>query len=97
MSVFDAISHSFSTIAIGGFSPHEDGLAFYNSSLINGISGVFLFIAGCNFGLHFAVLSGRSLKVYWRDPEFKMYFFFQVALIAICSLTLWYNNVYGSF
>lgn len=97
MTPFDAISQSFSTIAIGGFSPHENGLAFYNSSLINGISGVFLFIAGCNFGLHFAVLSGRSLKVYWRDPEFKMYFFFQVALIAICSLTLWYKNVYGSF
>ncbi|AWH88773.1 Trk system potassium transporter TrkH [Limnobaculum parvum] len=96
MSPFDAIGHSFSTVAIGGFSTHESGLAFYNSSLINNITAVFLFISGCNFGLHFAVLSGRSVKVYWRDPEFKMYFFFQVALIAICTLMLWQKDVYGS-
>ena len=86
MTPFDAIGHSFSTVAIGGFSTHESGISYYNSSLINGITAVFLFIAGCNFGLHFSVLSGRSLKVYWRDPEFKMYFFFQLALIAICTL-----------
>lgn len=97
MTPFDAIGHSFSTIAIGGFSTHEAGLGFYNSSLINNITAVFLFIAGCNFGLHFAVLSGRSVKVYWRDPEFKMYFFIQIALIFICALVLWQRHFYGSF
>lgn len=96
MTPFDAIGQSFSTVAIGGFSTHESGLAYYNSSLINAITAVFLFIAGCNFGLHFAVLSGRSLKVYWRDPEFKMYFFFQLALIAVCTLVLWQWDVYSS-
>ncbi|AKJ43625.1 TrkH family potassium uptake protein [Pragia fontium] len=96
MTPFDAIGQSFSTVAIGGFSTHESGLAYYNSSLINNLTALFLFISGCNFGLHFAVLSGRSVKVYWRDPEFKMYFFFQLALIAICTLVLWQWNVYGS-
>ncbi|MDR0805334.1 MAG: Trk system potassium transporter TrkH [Enterobacteriaceae bacterium] len=96
MTPFDAIGQSFSTVAIGGFSTHESGLSYYNSSLINNITAVFLFISGCNFGLHFAVLSGRSIKVYWRDPEFKTYFFFQLALIIICTLMLWQWSVYDS-
>ncbi|MGU0161366.1 hypothetical protein ACVXHB_21035 [Escherichia coli] len=35
---------------------------------IHAIIAIFLLISGCNYGLHFSLLSGRSLKVYWRDP-----------------------------
>ena len=38
MSVFDAISHSFSTVSIGGFSTHDASFAFFDSSLLNYIS-----------------------------------------------------------
>ncbi|MFA3762779.1 Trk system potassium transporter TrkH [Yersinia sp. 2544 StPb PI] len=96
MSVFDAISHSFSTIAIGGFSTHDASIGYFNSPTINTIIAIFLLISGCNFGLHFAVLSGRSLKVYWRDPEFRMFIFVQLTLVAVCTLVLWYHNVYKS-
>ncbi|WP_340617657.1 Trk system potassium transporter TrkH [Xenorhabdus entomophaga] len=96
MSVFDAISHSFSTIAIGGFSTHDASVGFFNSPTINTIIAIFLLISGCNFGLHFAVLSGRSLKVYWRDPEFRMFITIQFALLAVCVLILWQHSVYES-
>lgn len=96
MSVFDAISHSFSTIAIGGFSTHDASIGYFNSPTINTIIGVFLLISGCNFGLHFAVLSGRSLKVYWRDPEFRMFIFVQLTLVIVCTLVLWQHSVYKS-
>ncbi|MBD2811479.1 Trk system potassium transporter TrkH [Xenorhabdus sp. Vera] len=96
MSVFDAISHSFSTIAIGGFSTHDASIGFFNSPVINTIIAIFLLISGCNFGLHFAVLSGRSLKVYWRDPEFRMFITIQLSLLSICILILWQYSVYES-
>lgn len=96
MSVFDAISHSFSTIAIGGFSTHDASIGYFNSPTINTIIGIFLLISGCNFGLHFAVLSGRSLKVYWRDPEFRMFIFVQLTLVIVCTLVLWQHSVYKS-
>ncbi|MDC9622609.1 Trk system potassium transporter TrkH [Xenorhabdus sp. XENO-7] len=96
MSIFDAISHSFSTIAIGGFSTHDASIGFFNSPAINTIIAIFLLISGCNFGLHFAVLSGRSLKVYWRDPEFRMFITIQLALLVICVLILWQQSVYES-
>ncbi|MGK4332095.1 Trk system potassium transporter TrkH [Lonsdalea quercina] len=96
MPVFDAIGHSFSTIAIGGFSTHDASIGYFNSPTINNIIAIFLLISGCNFGLHFAVLSGRSLKVYWRDPEFRMFIFVQMSLVAVCTVVLWFHNVYSS-
>ncbi|MFO5848398.1 potassium transporter TrkG, partial [Klebsiella pneumoniae] len=57
---------------------------------------IFLLISGCNYGLHFSLLSGRSLKVYWRDPEFRMFIGVQLTLVIVCTLVLWLHNVYGS-
>ncbi|MBS9443634.1 Trk system potassium transporter TrkH [Photorhabdus heterorhabditis] len=96
MSVFDAISHSFSTIAIGGFSTHDASIGYFDSPAINTIIAIFLLISGCNFGLHFAVLTGRSLTVYWRDPEFRMFISIQLVLVIICTLMLWNHAVYKS-
>ncbi|UDG81784.1 Trk system potassium uptake protein TrkH [Candidatus Profftia lariciata] len=94
MDIFDAISHSFSTIAIGGFSTHDANIGYFKSSTINNIIIFFLLISGCNFSLHFAFLSGRSLKVYWFDPEFRMFIGIQFTLIFICFLILWLYNIY---
>ncbi len=96
MDVFDAISHSFSTIAIGGFSTHDASIGYFNSPTINVIIGVFLLISGCNFALHFSVLTGRSLNIYWRNHRFRMFIFIQLGLVIICSLILWLYSVYDS-
>lgn len=97
MPAFDAIGHSFSTIAIGGFSTHDASIGYYNSSTINTIVAIFLLISGCNYGLHFALLSGRSLKGYWRDPEFRVFIGVQFTLVVICVLVLWLHHVYSGF
>lgn len=94
MPVFDAISHSFSTIAIGGFSTHDASIGYYASPTINTIIAIFLLISGCNYGLHFALLSGRSLKVYGRDPEFRMFILVQLTLVSVSTLVLWEHGVY---
>lgn len=96
MTVFDAISHSFSTIALGGFSTHDASIGYYNSPMINTIVAVFLLISGCNYGLHFAMLGGRSLRVYWRDPEFRMFISVQLILVMVCTLILWRYDIYQS-
>lgn len=96
MDAFDAIGHSFATIAIGGFSTHDASIGYFDSPTINTIIAIFLLISGCNYGLHFSLLSGRSLKVYWRDPEFRMFIGVQFTLVVICTLVLWFHNVYSS-
>mgnify|MGYP000368445389 CR=1 FL=1 len=96
MPLFDAIGHSFSTIAIGGFSTHDASVGYFNSLAINTIIAIFLLISGCNYGLHFSLLSGRSLRVYWRDPEFRMFLGVQFTLVTMCTIALCLHNVYAT-
>ena len=92
MNWFDAICHSFSTIAIGGFSTHDASLGYFDSPVVNAICALFLIIAAFNFSLHYAAASGRSLQGYWQDPELKAFLFIQVALISVCFIVLVFHN-----
>ena len=80
MSIFDAVSHSFSTVAIGGFSTHDGSIGYFNSATIETIAMIFMFLAGINFSLHFVAWNNRSLIDYIKDSEFKTY-----AMVLICS------------
>lgn len=95
MSVFDAICHAFSTIAIGGFSTHDASLAYFNSPAINMVCVVFLLIAAANFSLHFAAFRNKSLMHYLRDPEYKAFLAIQLALAILCFYMLVEYEVYG--
>jgi trk system potassium uptake protein TrkH len=94
MSGFDAICHSFSTIAIGGFSTHDASMGYFNSPTINLVCVFFLIIAGVNFALHYAVVQSKSLKNYFYDPEFKVFIAIQVVLTLICFTVLMTSGTY---
>jgi len=94
MSGFDAICHSFSTIAIGGFSTHDASMGYFNSPTINLVCVFFLVIAGVNFALHYAVVHSKSLKNYFYDPEFKVFIAIQVVLTLICFTVLMSSGTY---
>jgi trk system potassium uptake protein len=98
MSVFDAICHSFSTIAIGGFSTHDASIGYFDSPAINLICVFFLLISAVNFSVHFAAFTRRgiNLRVYFRDAEFKMLIAVQLILTGICFVTLYYSGIYDS-
>ncbi|MGO3644607.1 MAG: TrkH family potassium uptake protein [Pseudoalteromonas sp.] len=96
MNWFDAICHAFSTVAIGGFSTYDASMGHFNSPVINFISVVFLLIAAANFSLHYAAVANRNLKVYIRDPEFKVFLFIQLALVVVCFAVLSSNNIYAN-
>ncbi len=82
MSVFDAIGHSFSTVAIGGFSTHDASIGYFNSEVIEVIAGFFMLLAGINFALHFSALRSNSLKPYFFDVEFRVY----LSILAFASM-----------
>ncbi|QEQ95230.1 TrkH family potassium uptake protein [Neptunomonas concharum] len=73
MSAFDAIGHSFSTVAIGGFSTHDASIGYYDSPTIEAICTFFMVISAVNFGLHFFAWRQKTLLHYFQDPEFKFY------------------------
>ena len=96
MSFFDAVSHSFSTIAIGGFSTHDASIGHFNSLPIELVAMFFMFLSGINFSLHFVVWNNRTFINYWRDSEFKTYIFILISATVIILISLGLNNQYNS-
>ena len=95
MTLFDAIGHSFSTVAIGGFSTHDASMGHFDSHAIKLIASFFLFLSGVNFALHFMAWNQRGPWHYFRDPEFRFYAGVMggacVATVAILVLTATYD------
>ena len=72
MDVFDAVCHSFSTIATGGFSTHNNSLEFYDSAAIHYTVTFFMFISGINFVLLIYLLRGKARNLF-QDEELRWY------------------------
>ena len=93
MGVYDSLTHTFTTMACGGFSPRADSIAAFNSPLIEGIIVFFMFVAGANFALHYRLIyvDHRSLL---KDGEFKFYSFIVVSSTAALTWTLWRTGMF---
>ncbi len=83
MPLFDAICHSFSTIATGGFSTKNNSFAFYDSAAIHYIVTLFMFISGINFVILIYLVRGKA-RNFFQDEEMRWYSaavaFFAIAL-----------------
>ena len=94
MSPFDAISHSFSTVSIGGFSTHDQSMGYFDSELINAVAVIFMLIAGINFTLHFIGWRSLSLNTYRKDSEVKA---FMGVLLVLCVITCIYLSLKATY
>lgn len=72
LSFYDALCHSFTTMATGGFSTYTLSIGHFNSSWVEGVITFFMLMAGVNFALHYHVLKGR-FSAYWKSEEFRFY------------------------
>ncbi len=87
MSVFDAICHTFGTVATGGFSTKNAGIEHFDSAYIEYVIIVFMLIAGTNFALHYRALSGQP-GTYVRSSEFRFYLTVVAVTAAVVFLDL---------
>ncbi len=96
MNLFDSLTHTFGTMATGGFSPKNSSVGYYDSAWIDWVITIFMIMAGMNFTLYFKLLTGkiRDLLV---DTEMKAY----LAIFAVASLLITFsllrNDVYEGF
>ncbi|HYQ72877.1 MAG TPA: TrkH family potassium uptake protein [Gammaproteobacteria bacterium] len=97
MSGFDAIGHSFSTVAIGGFSTHDQSMGYFQSSTIEMIAVVFMLLAGMNFALHFMAWRTMSLSPYRYDSEVKAYLVVLAIVTTITVVYLYYTHTFVFF
>ena len=97
MPLFDALCHSFSTVAIGGFSTHDTSFGFFDSALIETVAIIFMVLSGANFGLHFIAWRNRQIVHYLADPEFRLYLTILGGGFIVTSFVLIYSNTYPPF
>jgi len=88
MDIFDAIGHSYSTVAIGGFSTHDLSIGYFDNIVIESVAVVFMFLAGINFSLHFFVWRKKNVLAFFKDSEFQTYLLILSVLIALVTLYL---------
>ncbi len=84
MGWFDAVCHSMSTIATGGFSTKQASIAAFNSPAIEYVLTFFMFVSGVNLSLLYLAIFKVRPKVLLRDTEFRTYIF----VVAIFSLVI---------
>ncbi|MCA9041339.1 MAG: TrkH family potassium uptake protein [Planctomycetaceae bacterium] len=106
MTVFDALCHTFGTLATGGFSTFNRSIGHFQSLTIEITTIIGMLMAGTNFSLYYFVFrySSRNehlslrqrLAPLFHDPELKSYLF--ILLVATIALTwsLWSNEIYES-
>lgn len=91
LNLFDAMCITFGTMATGGYAPYNDSLARFNSPYIHYVVIAFMFLAACNFNLHFQAISGRPIS-YFRSTEFK---FFSLVVLLSASMVIFIRNIEG--
>lgn len=81
LNLFDAITHAFTTLATGGFSPKNASTAHYDSIFVQYVFILFMFLAGVNFALHYQALH-LKFQPFKKNTEFKFY----AAFVLIAAL-----------
>jgi trk system potassium uptake protein TrkH len=99
MSMFDAVSHSMSTVAIGGFSTHNESIGYFNSFSIELVCMIFMLLSAFSFTLHyFALYKWKPLKDLY-DPELRFFtgiiflIFTLAIIISVISNNLTVNSI----
>ncbi len=95
MNLFDAICHSFSTMATGGFSTHSASIGYYHSDYIEYIITLFTFIGGINFAIIYrTVMSDHTLL--FRSEQVKWYTMLIIITTVVFSFGLFLNGTFST-
>ena len=89
MTWFEAFSHSFSTVSIGGFSIYNENFGYFNNHAIELVAVVFMLVSATNFGLHFLSFTKRSVRYYLANDEFKFFLLIVLVTVLISFATLY--------
>lgn len=96
MNLFDALTHTFGTLATGGFSPKNTSVGFYASPFIHVVVTVFMVMAGVNFVMYYKLLTGRSAGIL-KDTELRFYLFIFAVASLVVAVGLQHAGVYETF
>jgi trk system potassium uptake protein TrkH len=95
LSLFDALTVTFGTMATGGFAVKNASIGGYHSPYVEVVVTVFMVLAGINFSLYFLLLK-KHFKEVWQDGELRVYL--GIFLVAACfgAINLYMKGTFDS-
>ena len=87
MGWFDAICHSFGTVATGGFSTKQASVGYWNSPYIQYVIAIFMLLSGVNFSLYYFGFKNKFRKLF-ENEELKYYLITLIAFSLIVTFSL---------
>lgn len=96
MTLFDAICHSMSTIATGGFSTKNISIAFYNNIWIELTLVVFMVLSSLHFGVLYITIIGKKPNLFYSNSV-RSYFLLIIIGVVAVALKLYTDNTYSIF
>jgi len=97
MNLFDAVAHGFATLALGGFSTHDESLGYFQSAPIEIVAGVFSLLAATNFALQYLAWEDRSLKPILNNAEFRFFVVVMGLVIVVTCVALRLTGTFDSW
>ncbi len=92
MEFFDAVNHSFSTVATCGFGTKNASIQYFDNAAIEMIMTAFMYLSGLHFGLIFLLVSGHP-QAFLRSPVIRFYTTtLLIGIILIAFNLTWTNN-----
>ncbi len=94
MNLFDSTLHTFAGISTGGFSPKAMGIAAYQSSAIDWIVTLMMFLGGINFFLHYRLVFFKDTSSLIRDRELLGYCLIIFVFASGMTWDLWQKGIH---
>lgn len=94
MTAFEAVCHSFTTIATGGFSTSDGSVGHFDSALIDYTVTFFMIVGSLPFLLYLRVLRGQT-NGFYHDSQVRWFLALVVILIALMTIWVWTNDIYN--
>ena len=95
MNLYDAVCHSFTTIATGGFSTHSASIAYFHSSYIEYVASFFMIVSSINFSLYYYMTIRRS-RVLFDNEEVRVFIGYIAAAVVGFMLLFYFAPVPAS-
>jgi trk system potassium uptake protein TrkH len=95
MPLYDAVVHTFTTVATGGFSPKTASIAFYDSLAVEAIIVFFMVASGVSFSLYYLLYTRRRFDVV-LDRELLAYLGILVGAMLFVWGVLVFEGDYGA-
>ncbi|MCI6181366.1 MAG: TrkH family potassium uptake protein [Prevotella sp.] len=94
MGLFDAVCHSMTTTATGGFSTKQASIAYWHSPYIEYVVSLFMLLSAINFSLYIVACKSKW-KQLRKNTELKWFACSVGLLTLVISVVLFLNNGYG--